>query len=355
MFGFDMKTVLIIGAGSTRAEACTKQCPQRTLPPLDTDFFHLSNYHKVKENIEILSRYIRRNYSIELSKSPYPRMEEIFGMVYSDTRMKPPPSGSKEAYVALLGIYKRVILETTNPLSPTNRGPLAKLLKNTLLKGGCNIITFNQDLLIEKALVGLNDIRSVWYPNDGYMRNFSMTVPTSKTVDRFKTGGKLYTSKVGLMKLHGSLNWYTLTTSKDKIPSTMTSSKEIKCTTHIKIPPELTYVSSGGYRKNWFTWPVIIPPVYEKGAFITDAITPIWNSARDEIKEADEIIVYGYSFPNADQQSKSFFRRARVKNTTLKRLIVINPDPNAALVANNLFTPPLLIVAKNVRDYINNS
>jgi len=348
-----MKSAIIIGAGSTRAEACTKRCPRMDLPPLDTDFFQLCNYHKVKDNLDILGKYIKRHYSIELTKQPYPRMEEIFGLVYSDTRMKPPPSGSKQAYIALLGIYKRVILQTTNNLSPTNRGPLAQLIRYTLEKGTCGIITFNQDILIEKVLVGLNRKSSLWFPNDGYMRDFNFTYPSNKKLEMFKTGDKSSSSEIKLMKLHGSLNWYTLTTSKDKIPSTMTNSKQIKCTANMKIPPEFTYVSNAGYRKKWSTWPVIIPPVYEKGGFITDTISPIWNSAQDLIKSADQIIVYGYSFPQADQQSKSFFRRARVNNDGLKRLVVINPDTNAAIVANEIFTPPVLITTKNVKTYVN--
>ena len=99
-----MNTVLIIGAGATRAEACTKQCSKMHLPPLDTDFFELCKYHKVKDNAEILRSYIRRQYSVDIVKSPYPRMEEIFGMVFSDTRMKPPPHNSK-SHISPFYIY----------------------------------------------------------------------------------------------------------------------------------------------------------------------------------------------------------------------------------------------------------
>jgi hypothetical protein len=116
----------------------------------------------------------------------------------------------------------------------------------------------------------------------------------------------------------------------------------------------LTFVRSGKGtgRKNWHTWPVIVPPVYEKGPFITENLSPIWNAAHNAIRKTDKIIVFGYSFPQADQQSRSFFRRARVRNTNLKELVVINTDPSAALVANDIFTPPVLVTTSNVNSYV---
>jgi hypothetical protein len=151
-----MRTVLIIGAGATRAEAKVKRCPLKRLPPLDTDFFQLCKYHKVKDNLEALKRYIKKEYLIDITKPPHPRMEEIFGLVYSDTRLKPVPANAREAYVALCRMYNRVILETTNPLNPSKNGPLIKLIKSVLSKGSCCIIIFNHDILIEKALSNID-------------------------------------------------------------------------------------------------------------------------------------------------------------------------------------------------------
>jgi hypothetical protein len=116
----------------------------------------------------------------------------------------------------------------------------------------------------------------------------------------------------------------------------------------------MTFIKGkGSGRKRWYTWPVIVPPVFEKGPFITETLSPIWNTAYKEIKAAGQIIVFGYSFPQADQQGRSFFRRAIATNQEIKRLIVINPDVNAAVVANEIFSPPMLLATKDVTSYVN--
>ncbi len=349
-----MRTVLIIGAGATRSEAHFKRFPLKRLPPLDTDFFQICKYHKVKENLETLKRYIHKEYMIDITKAPIPRMEEIFGLVYSDTRLKPPPSGAKEAYTALCRIYNRVLLETTNSLNPTSRGPLIKLIKSIMSKGRCCIITFNHDIVIEKALTFINKDNPIWFPDNGYFRKFEMfTLPIERgTTDVFQLSNGIE-SRISILKLHGSLNWYTLTGSQNLIPSTMTISSHIKCTRSISIHPEMTFTRpSRPGRRKWFTWPVIVPPVYEKGPFITETLASIWNAAYKEIEAAEQIIVFGYSFPQADQQGRSFFRRAIASNNVLKKIVIINTDITAAVVAKEIFLPPILITTEDVFSYI---
>ena len=172
-------------------------------------------------------------------------MEEIFGMVYTDTRLKPPPSGAKEAYVALCRIYNRVILPTTNYLIPKKRSPLVRLIKYIIDKSRCCIITFNHDIMIEKALISINK-SLIWFPDTGYVIPFEMytsPTPKDKSVDLFSLANGV-DSKINVLKLHGSLNWYTRTRNSNLIPSTMTSSTHIKCTRRISIHPEMTYTSS---------------------------------------------------------------------------------------------------------------
>jgi hypothetical protein len=179
------------------------------------------------------------------------------------------------------------------------------------------------------------------------------TLPKGKTDNIFQLA-KGVNSKVKILNLHGSLNWYTLTRSPNLIPSTMTHSSRIKCTRNIAIHPEMTFsgIKHLG-RTKWYTWPVIVPPVFEKGPFITERLSPIWNNAFEEIGAADQIIVFGYSFPQADQQGRSFFKRAIASNLGLKRIIVINPDINAAVVANDIFSPQILVSTNDVISYIN--
>jgi hypothetical protein len=291
-------------------------------------------------------------YHIDLRGDQLPRMEEVFGLVYADTRLTPVPAGALDAYHALCRIYNRVILDTTNALPPSNRGPLARLIRYGCQAGDCAIITFNQDILIEKALTELHRAGCRWFPDNGYVVKFSTYTSAKDSKDIFPMGGA-QTSTIPLMKLHGSLNWYITTKSANKVPSRMPKTSTIKCTRNRAVSPQMTYTTNATRgRTTWYTWPVIVPPVYEKGPFVAATLSPIWQEARAHLQNAEQIVVYGYSFPVADQQGRSFFRRARAGNTVLKRLIVINTDPGAVLAAKDIFAPPYVVATATVAAFV---
>jgi hypothetical protein len=162
-----MKTVVIIGAGATRAEALTKGRSVKMSPPLDTDFFQRCKSYKVQEHFQTLRRYLYKEYLIDLWRTPGPRMEEIFARVYSDTLLPAGRSRAREVFEALCRMYMRVILESTNDIQPTIWGPLGKLLRAILSSCECDIITFNQDIVTEKALCAVARSGIKWYPDDG--------------------------------------------------------------------------------------------------------------------------------------------------------------------------------------------
>ena len=337
-----------------------KQPRKAQTPPLDTDFFTLCKFHQVGQPFEVLRKYVQEAYSIDIAGSRCPRLEEIFGMVYSDTRMEPIPAGAREAFAALCRVYTKVLLNSTNWIEPSNRGPLGALLRHLSSLGESTVITFNQDLVIEKALCALKPDQPLWFPDTGYGISFdAYTMPIRKSpaeeddLPEFFALGNGRVSTVPILKLHGSLNWYTTTRSATDVPSTMRATAKYKCTQRRSIPPQLTFTYPGKRgRKRWYTWPVIVPPVYEKGAFIGTALGPVWEAARRSLEGATTIVVYGYSFPLGDQQGRSFFRRARASNGALKCVVVINPDQNAAAEAREVLSPPGMVVANSVRDYL---
>ena len=68
--------------------------------------------------------------------------------------------------------------------------------------------------------------------------------------------------------------------------------------------------------------------------------------------EADRILVYGYSFPSADAQSRTFFLRASASMVARPVLISINPDISSAPQAEELFRPRAHMFCGSVRDYL---
>ena len=117
-----MRNVLIIGAGATRAEAISQQGNRRQRPPLDTDFFELAEIHDIRSHRDVVARFLKNNFSIEPFGHPRPRMEDVFGLVYTATLGMRPPDGAVQAFSSLCRIYATVIAETTNSDAPT-KGP----------------------------------------------------------------------------------------------------------------------------------------------------------------------------------------------------------------------------------------
>jgi hypothetical protein len=85
----------------------------------------------------------------------------------------------------------------------------------------------------------------------------------------------------------------------------------------------------GRGRTTWYTWPLIIPPIYAKQALI-NLIQPTWNEARQALETCDRVVFFGYSIPPADIEAEKLFQRGLNANKTLVRLELINPDPSSA-------------------------
>lgn len=79
--------------------------------------------------------------------------------------------------------------------------------------------------------------------------------------------------------------------------------------------------------------PYIIPPVMDKNAFYNHiAIRSLWQQAENLLKDADEIYIIGFSFPQTDLSVKYLFQSAlRSSNATI---YVVNPDTETNLRKN---------------------
>lgn len=109
-----MKTVIIVGAGATLAEALPSRPQKKLTPPLDKTFFKL--IHEAKPpGVNRLNKYMNDNYGIKpIYRDSEHRMEEIFNYIYSDTFSGNPPQGCLDAYWALLKMYHQAMSDTTD-------------------------------------------------------------------------------------------------------------------------------------------------------------------------------------------------------------------------------------------------
>jgi hypothetical protein len=135
-------------------------------------------------------------------------------------------------------------------------------------------------------------------------------------------------------KLHGSLNWIFRLRGRDPSARQLTgrgAAPELLLSRRREIIGRLRYSSGkpGRGRSSWHTWPLIIPPIYAKQAFI-HYVDPAWAEARTALRACDQVVFFGYSLPLPDIEAEKLFQRAVSANAELTAMDVVNPDPASA-------------------------
>jgi hypothetical protein len=345
--------VIILGAGATVNAARDIGLPEENLcPPLDVDFF---------QRAEILSRRNRSGKSLvelrkrelehvinktELFRSPwasypFPTMETFFSDVYYETW-----DGSDEArlvLVVLLRLFAALIGKTTNWMCENRRlSSLGRLIKWAVASAegdAVSLVTFNQDLVTENELLllppecGSLSLGSL-YGDIGLNPSFG-----------HEYGEKFFDIDSGLeesertlnlrvRKMHGSLNWvfHQEDRNQDKdyfLDSESAEDRPVYLTRSRLIRPEMQPRSSTSlveFPGGWLL-PLVIPPIYNKNPLIDKGIIrSVWESARQDLINAETIIMFGYSMPPADGMARLLIRRSLAVNTNSLEISCINPQ-----------------------------
>jgi len=119
------------------------------------------------------------------------------------------------------------------------------------------------------------------------------------------------------LKLHGSIDWFYCANEGCRLFNLIFPVKE---------PTGSYYCCSECHEHNL---PLIIPPVLNKVYRQHPVIRRIWNHAADEVKSANELIIWGYSLPPTDFYSKWLLLQARGTHNSpsnLSRVTIINPS-----------------------------
>jgi hypothetical protein len=128
-----MHVALVLGAGASLANAqhFRRERMLETHPPLDTTFFQKLRIKEIPLHPS-LRAYVRGL----TGSDPTPgvlermRMEEFFKDVYYDFQADPTNKQLRRAYIELVGMYTRVLRETTNWLCEDKRtgAPVGRLI-----------------------------------------------------------------------------------------------------------------------------------------------------------------------------------------------------------------------------------
>jgi len=250
----------------------------------------------------------------------------------------------------LILLFNKRLASTTNNIKANKRRLLYRIIVYYLSQGfspdNITIITFNHDLQAEKMLLRLSQTkrwlsREVFnFPTCYEISFHGITSPSGKP-----TGKNLFTSSrnkkgIKILKLHGSLNWYS-EYSKKKVSHKKMFKKDrkIRVTRRKYISPTMTYTSKN---KFFYTLPVIIPPITHKASIIPGKIGDLWQIAEKKLREANEITVFGYSCPPLDFESSNLIRRSIKSNTNCNKISVIDPDSKVVKRYADLINPKCL-------------
>ena len=350
-----MNTVIIVGAGATLAESLPSHPAKEFKPPLDATFFRLCKSAKL-EGRGIVGRYLKKEYGLDPFSHQY-SMEELFNLIYSDAISGNSPDISLEAYWSLLKMYRNAIMKTTNSLFGKSRsgvGHLFRFLVRTNSQRKITFVTFNHDLVIEKAIDGTVAMNRYSFVPWNLFSAYGLNFPEERFAS--KRGGIKFvfdsdggSRSIKVFKLHGSLNWVYPVRSVDDARNVFRRPRgDLRCVNDKAIYRTLNLV---GEQRSQPLQPLIVPPVYEKSDQIAHLLKPIWVSAQDAIASADELIVFGYSLPDADIPAKGLIRRGFFQNNDLQLIHVIDIDPNIASKFSSYMGAPAMRHYRTVKDF----
>jgi hypothetical protein len=336
----------VLGAGATLANALyfRGQRMANTRPPLDTTFFATVQARGIQ-----LPPALRGYMRSLLRTDPLPerirqmRMEDFFKDVFFDFQDSPTNKTLRTAYTQLVEIYVRVLQETTNWLSPDKRtgGPIGRLLAAAEVADNVTVITFNHDLVIENEVMRRRRLRRRWCLDQGYGAfgsELNMLVPRERqpTFQLHEDGACDHTRPIRVLKLHGSLNWYVRINGRQPTARTLSGSSgerdvHLVPTRQIQTAVKVSGPGMRGKRGRplWYTWPIIIPPVYAKQA-LRKVVQRSWDDALAALQECDRLVFFGYSLPQIDIEAEKLFERGIAGNDVLPFADVVDPAPAAA-------------------------
>jgi hypothetical protein len=303
---------------------------------------------------------MQQTYGIDIFAHEHDSLEGIMSRLYPDIFNHALAKDAQRAFRALLQLFTRRLANTTNGIHATQKRFVYRMIIR-LLDGGADpgditIITFNQDIQVEKMLEHLGRVKR-WASIASRLFAFPDMYSMGSDVWRGVTGGghDLFSSTspkggfLRVLKLHGSLNWYSTHTSSEPSPSAMFNPhRQLSVTRRRTIATDMVL---RGKRKR-YTLPVIVPPVNHKSAVLPDALNPVWALAERLIADADDIVIFGYSCPALDFESANLLTRAHRACAESTTLSVIDPNGSVANRYIDLLAPKRLSYYATASDFL---
>lgn len=297
----DKKIVYILGAGCSKEDGA----------PLINEFFDKS-FELLEKGNGLTEEQKRRFENIKAfreKKLPGSNVEELLS--YIDLEKVLLTSGTRQEWNKRYGDLTYVIAKTIQISVEGNFSEIfGSFYKNWLAsnKWNVSVISFNWDIIADNFISGIQCPTGRSPPWQSIKLDYGSDFKciNSDPERPFSRGGlKLY-------KLHGSMNWLYCKQCKKKYFALGQKIIMNYLEGNINCPK---------CNKNDGIEGIIIPPTFNKMGENSkiSVIADVWRAAFNSIKEADRIIITGYSFPEDDVHFKMFFRRALHENHRQRR------------------------------------
>lgn len=168
------------------------------------------------------------------------------------------------------------------------------------------VVTFNYDEMLDAHLIKRFGVKKLY---------FDQLKETQAESDR---RDELCDHPL-LIKLHGSVNWRCSRKEFERIVRPPKSGEEAH------FIDSVWYSRVGTPSPDDDASPLIMPPLPIKPITQIHLFRFLWTKAYEYLHEANELVICGYSLPDADRLAHSLF--SNFTNKTLKRVTIIDPNP----------------------------
>ncbi len=339
--------VIVVGAGSTYSDGLHSwrrgDLHRPFLPPLNRGFFRGCKKGDVSELLESVCQAMGKLYGLDPMDESNDNLEDVLVKIYCDV-LSAEPSGRKpreELFRNLIRLLNARMTDTTNSLAPVKTSGIGRIVSRYLdelsfAPQDICLVTFNYDLHIEKNLRRLAGLKK-YDKHGGKIFNFPylyelgddiQTTAPKGEIPEFAEAADPRKNRISLLKLHGSLNWYSRHASPNpSITALFNPKRDVFVTPQTDVSTDnMQFV---GKRRS-ATYPVVIPPIVGKATVFHQRIKAIWAFAQTRLRGATEAVIFGYSFPPGDYESVNMLENTIGKGEHCRHVSVINPDPSVA-------------------------